>query len=165
MNYLQLLAVVLAAGAANAQSLENPVIDVGTVRTCYESTLSHIENPKCVGDASNVCQQQPLRGDTLGITKCTLAEAAIWDDFLNEEYQKLIRYFDENDLPGPSASSEELITSLREAQRAWIAFRDADCWLRYKINQAGTIRSVVSSYCHLDMTARRALVLRDLLKP
>jgi uncharacterized protein YecT (DUF1311 family) len=52
--------------------------------------------------------------------------------------------------------------ALRDAQRAWIAFRDADCAARYAMWQDGTIRTIVGANCHLTMTAQRTIELRDM---
>jgi uncharacterized protein YecT (DUF1311 family) len=55
--------------------------------------------------------------------------------------------------PAPAAAS------LREAQRAWIAFRDAGCRAEAAL-AAGFVGSDNAAACLLDQTARRALDLR-----
>lgn len=108
----------------------------------------------CIGVASNICQEQPEGASTIGILDCLSREAAWWDDLLNSHYQDLLAASD----PGPA-------DGLRKAQRAWIAFRDADCAFRYGMWGEGSIRSIAGASCTLDHTARRAIDLEALLAP
>ena len=54
--------------------------------------------------------------------------------------------------------------ALLKAQRAWIAFRDADC-ATVRALSGGTIAPIYVQNCYLQHTARRAQALEDLLKP
>ena len=52
---------------------------------------------------------------------------------------------------------------LVHAERAWLAFRSANCgWYDA---QEGTIREIAGADCMLDMTKARATELEDALKP
>ena len=75
---------------------------------------------------------------------------------MNREYKALRDDFRARD------GGEDLARQLRDAQRAWIAFRDADCGLVYAIWAGGSIRIIVAGNCHLDKTARRSIELRDM---
>lgn len=149
-----MLALMLAPVTATAQTLK---VSETMIRTCAAGTPYAVAQPTCAGDAANICQSLPDGSTTNGIVACLQAETDVWDAMLNEEYGKARIAFD-------SIGGEDLTTSLRDAQRAWIAFRDADCTMRYHQWIGGTIRSVVSASCHLQMTASRAIALRDLAR-
>ncbi|WP_373635558.1 lysozyme inhibitor LprI family protein [Yoonia sp. SS1-5] len=129
-------------------------VDAAAVRACHDSAQGWDVTPDCIGAAANLCQETPGGSTTVGIGACLAAEIAVWDEILNEEYQARRAEF--------SASAAELADALRDAQRAWIAFRDADCDLRYTLFQGGSIRSIVGANCRLSKTAQRAIELRDI---
>lgn len=163
---LQLLFVFLVAPfAAYAEGADHLGVDESAVRACHTSTPIGAIYPDCLGQASDRCQLQDGGGTTLGIATCISAETAVWDAILNEEYQALRAAFEGLNGGVGGATSDELLIALRDAQRAWIAFRDADCGLRYTLYLGGTIRSIVGANCHMTMTARRALALRDMRAP
>ena len=81
---------------------------------------------------------------------CSQREEAVWDAMLNASYEALREAFDETQR-----------TALLRAQRAWIAYRDANCALWYGLSD-GTIRQNLAAGCLSDMTARRALELMEL---
>ena len=51
-------------------------------------------------------------------------------------------------------------TALRDAQRAWIAFRDKECEYRTIGDDGGSIRPMELAMCARDMTEARAKALR-----
>lgn len=152
----------LWATSGFAQALS---IDPAVVIACHDATPIGETSPACVGAAANACQALEGGATTLGVTECTMAEQAVWDDLLNTNYQVLRDLFKGQKAIGQDLSGEELTLRLRDAQRAWIAFRDADCGFRYDIYRGGTIRSIVGANCALAMTAQRALELRDVANP
>jgi len=50
---------------------------------------------------------------------------------------------------------------LRDAQRAWIAYRDANCAMEYGLWGAGSMRQIAGADCQMRMTAERMLELRS----
>ncbi len=57
---------------------------------------------------------------------------------------------------------------MRQAERAWIAARDADCRVPYDIYEGGSMARLDSANCVLDHTAERVLQLRtwhEMAKP
>ena len=50
--------------------------------------------------------------------------------------------------------------SLRAAQRAWIAFRDAECGLEYALWGSGSMRNIAGTDCLMHMAAERTIELR-----
>ncbi|MCL3882776.1 lysozyme inhibitor LprI family protein [Marivita sp. GX14005] len=154
--------VVIAAlafpGMAAAQNLG---ADPQIVRGCFASTPPGSVYPPCLGQASGQCQQLPGGSTTIGMMECIQAETAHWDAILNEQYGRTQDFNAMQDAQGASPVMDRT-DALRDAQRAWIAFRDADCAARYALWQDGTMRSIVAANCHLTMTAQRALELRDM---
>ncbi|SHH26687.1 lysozyme inhibitor LprI family protein [Marivita hallyeonensis] len=136
-------------------------IDPQIVRNCFENTGIGALYPPCLGQASGLCQERPGGATTIGISACIQAETAEWDAILNEQYVVTQELNAMADAEGLSPVMDRT-DSLRDAQRAWIAFRDADCAARYAIWKGGTIRTIVAANCHLTMTAQRAIDLRDM---
>lgn len=146
------------AGPAFAQEA---VVDRMVVVGCFESAETGEVTPPCIGAATARCiDRTPGGNSTIGMTSCTVSETAIWDEFLNSTYQDLraqMREMDVDDVAGAESRAD----ALRDAQRAWIAFRDAECDFNWAMFQEGTIRSNVYAACVQDLTARRALELRN----
>lgn len=145
-----ILILALTGGVAQAQDFV-PEVNPATVEVCFAQALQSPDDASCIGAAASPCMDQPLGSTTQGISQCLGAETDIWDGLLNRAYKARMAEITTNQK-----------TALRDAQRAWIAFRDADCGLQYQMFIDGTIRSNIHAGCLLDMTARRALALRDL---
>lgn len=125
------------------------------VRACFADTSTDAVYPDCLWQAANKCQDQPRGSTTIGIAACVGLETDVWNAILNEEYGRRRQLFS-------NSGGEDLTRSLHDAQRAWIAFRDADCALQYERWAAGSFRSIAYANCLLKMTASRAVVLRDM---
>ncbi|MEL6682966.1 MAG: lysozyme inhibitor LprI family protein [Pseudomonadota bacterium] len=157
-------AIVLSASFLTPAGLaaQELNVDASIVRACFDAASEWHVNSECIGDAANLCQEAPQGSTTLGIATCISAETQVWDGILNAEYQARQAEFAAYEPIGSGATAEELTTGLRDAQRAWMAFRDADCNLRYTLFQDGSIRTIVATSCHLTKTAQRAIELRDI---
>lgn len=91
------------------------------------------------------CLDKPTGQTTYGMVECLGAEIQAQDARLNRAYQAaLVR------LERPRQK-----TALQKAQRAWIAFRDADC-ASYLDEDWGTMARVEAQQCVLDRTRERA---------
>lgn len=101
------------------------------------------------------CLAAPAGQSTYGILTCGEAEIKVQDARLNRAYKSDMADMAEN--PAGKAA-------LLKAQRAWIAFRDADC-ATIRAVSGGTIASIYVQSCFLEHTADRADALEDLLKP
>lgn len=162
MKQLLLCAVLFCAPqVVLAQALQ---IDRQIVRECFANTEIGALYPDCLGQASYACQDQPGGSTTVGMSECIEAETAEWDAILNEEYKATQQANEAADTEGRSQMIDRS-DALRDAQRAWITFRDTDCAARYAMWQDGTIRTIVGANCHLTMTAQRAIDLRDMRGP
>jgi uncharacterized protein YecT (DUF1311 family) len=81
-------------------------------------------------------------GNTAQIVECLTRQAKVWDQRLNQAYQKLLQ-------SGPAAQREKL----RAAQRLWLQYRDANC--AYYAAGEGTVARVATAECLRSMTESR----------
>ncbi|MFC6476027.1 lysozyme inhibitor LprI family protein [Pseudomonas asuensis] len=84
------------------------------------------------------------KGTTKDMLDCISAETKLQDMRLNEAYQNTMAAF-----------SETQMGKLKETQRLWIKYRDANCSL-YANATGGTIDALNTASCLLDMTKARA---------
>jgi uncharacterized protein YecT (DUF1311 family) len=81
------------------------------------------------------------------------------DQRLNFAYQQVLRK-----ISGPAEQYLDypaLKATFIEAQRKWVAFRDADCDAWYVINEAGTGRNADEMKCLIDRTNDRTRQLES----
>lgn len=83
-------------------------------------------------------------GVTYDMVECSSAELSLQDARLNLAYKNAM-----------GVLSSESKNRLREAQRMWIKFRDADCSIYYNLS-GGTMDSLNGAGCELSMTQERA---------
>ena len=151
MRLSTFLVFLFLAAAATAQQAE---VDAELVRDCFAEARADGGVPSCAGDAADACRVRPGGGTTLGISQCLMAETQVWVGLMNAAIARQAEAFG-RDRP-------ELVAELHAVQDAWVAYRDAECGLRYAIWVGGSIRTIVAGSCHLRKTAARALELRDL---
>lgn len=90
------------------------------------------------GDAAN--------GVTVAMSDCISAEIDAQDAMLNSTYQLTMRGLEEGQRG-----------KLRDAQRAWIKFRDSKC--APESQSGGTMDILTGGSCVLDATVRRTMEL------
>lgn len=86
-------------------------------------------------------------GSTLDMIDCAGRENDRWDARLNRAYQSRM-----------NALNDRQRSALKRAQKAWLAFREADC-AAYEDDDWGTISKIDASQCVLRRTVERALEL------
>jgi uncharacterized protein YecT (DUF1311 family) len=96
------------------------------------------------GDPAQKCD-----GSTVQIIECLKAQTAEADKRLNKVFETAIK-----------ASTPQQVEKLREAERLWISFRDADC-LFFSLGE-GTISGVAAAQCLLNLTEARARELEGI---
>lgn len=148
-----------------SQAIEAETVKYGPIlETCYASAPDG-GLADCIGQMAEACMSGEDGGETtLGMTMCTMAEAQAWDAYLNREYQDTLAGLQAMDRDEAAYFPEfaKRVDTLRTAQRAWIAFRDAECGLAYAMWGSGSMRNIAASACQLDMTAARTIELRNL---
>lgn len=89
-------------------------------------------------------------GVTVRMLDCMATEMSHQDARLNRAYKTLM-----------ASLPSERQRALQRAQRAWLAFRDADCQFLAE-PEGGSAASLVASDCFLTMTTQRAQALEDM---
>ncbi|EBA10641.1 lysozyme inhibitor LprI family protein [Roseobacter sp. CCS2] len=159
---IRALCLVMMMAAAAPVSAQDDWPYAAVVHDCYDSTIRTDGATDCLGDAANICMETEADGHTTtGMMFCLSDEAGVWDDLLNEEYAQsraFAQRWDESDL---STSPQFAVrdNQVLQAQRAWIAFRDANCTMAYGRHGAGTLRQVSGAACQMRMTAERVFEL------
>ena len=90
----------------------------------------------------------------MSIVHCNLEELELWDILLSERVRNLLVSEKGND---PQLFKKTLTVS----QEAWIAYQDAECEHRASIYLGGSLAGIMSTTCHLDITAKRTIRLRN----
>jgi uncharacterized protein YecT (DUF1311 family) len=109
--------------------------------------------------ASNPCADPPSQ---LQMNRCAAAEYRKVDAELNALYDRLIKNFekDVNDAHRENDAnqikySETGLNELKEAERAWILYRDLHCKAAEQRFEGGTIRPLIWSGCMRQVTEHR----------
>lgn len=147
--------LLLVAGPVQAQDLS---VNANRVYDCAAVTPEGTRAPACLGQAADMCQLQEGGQTNSGIAVCISAETAVWDEILNAEYKATRAGLRARD----GSDGTALADGLRDAQRAWIAFRDSECDLTYALWEGGSVRGIAYANCLMVMTAERSLALRDM---
>lgn len=83
------------------------------------------------------------------------------DKDLNAAYKQLRTKMSDWD-KSADEESKGAVDALVAAQRAWVAFRDANCEVAGFQARGGTMESMLISSCLADMSTKRAAELREL---
>ncbi|MGI9395020.1 MAG: lysozyme inhibitor LprI family protein [Boseongicola sp.] len=134
----------------------------GFLEQCLDEADGAEAKAQCIGAMSQVCMDEQDGGHTtLGMSSCLAAEGLVWDQFLNAEYKVTMDWSkaaDEDEAESfPDYANRA--KNLRAAQRAWIAFRDAECALEYAQWGSGSMRTIAAADCLMQMTAERSIEL------
>ncbi|MDB5510584.1 MAG: hypothetical protein JWR08_67 [Enterovirga sp.] len=163
-----LLAAAVASGllipAARAQDGMSAA-DRATLAACLSAAQGGRRTPEtCIGAVQGPCMKQPGGETTSGMKACGGREIAAWDERLNAAYRSALA----GDLGTQAAvrgGGSRTLTGadiLRDAQRAWIAFRDRKCDAAGLPMEGGSGAGLQSVECHLGETARQAIFLDGL---
>ncbi|WP_252943246.1 lysozyme inhibitor LprI family protein [Oceanicola sp. 502str15] len=154
------VAMMLAAPPAMAQELS---FDPLLIEECEEGRPELAERAQCIGTAANACMENTEGGgSTMGMNGCLEAEWQYWDGRLNAHYREAMARAKAFDADMATAENGLLSTAdtLRDMQRAWIAFRDAKCDFIRAQWTGGTGQGPAMLSCLMDETGRQALWLQ-----
>lgn len=133
-----------------APSAPATAADTAAIKACLAAErTAERDGRACIGRTSDPCLETPGNESTMSMVACISAETEAWDEILNADYNGLL-----------GALNEKAQESVRKAQRAWIALRDADCAVPYEIFEGGTMALPIGAQCGLERTAARVLQLR-----
>lgn len=169
-NHIAVIVLQLftAAAAAPVWATEHEVATFGAVLDdCYASAETTKALTACIGTMSTTCMEEQDGGQTtLGMSACLSGETQVWDKYLNAEYKATRASMKAADADEAEYFPEfaRRVETLLAAQRAWIAFRDAECDLAYAEWGAGSMRNIAYGDCRMQMTAKRTIRLRDMRK-
>ncbi len=91
---------------------------------------------------------------------CAYQDFVEADRMLNAEYQKAIAQAKELDRYG-SIDDQSAEGVLRQAQRAWVAFRDANCLAEGFVAHGGTMEPMLVDGCKARVTLHRIKELKS----
>ncbi len=113
---------------------------------------SHVMAASNLGKSYDLCMDHS-DGVTTRMIECIGEEHQRKDQQLNQNYQHLM-----------TGLSAERKTQLRNVQRKWMAYRDANCQF-YADPDGGSLARVEANACMLRMTAARAEELAQAVSP
>ena len=96
---------------------------------------------------------------TPDINACASADQKKVETKLNTIYRRVIKSLDQPDTELEKFS--EMKSTLIEAQRAWVKFREADCTAVSTLHASGTIRTAMYIGCMQSHAERRIKDLED----
>ncbi len=155
------LGLALLAGPAAAQDLP---FDIRATSTCVEAAYAPQDQSGCIGASADACMATPEGTSTYGMGGCLDAELTWWDDRLNRLYRDLMARHREDDAADdlPQGAPTRAGT-LRDMQRAWIAYRDAACDHERALWGGGTGGGPATLECLMRLTALQAIHLEESL--
>lgn len=149
-------------GGAVAQENADPLFSPAGTEVCLAGSE---DRSPCIGRSAEACIATPDGFTTVGMGFCLGRELEYWDGRLNAAYGALreIEAAADAGMRELGATVPSMADALRDAQRAWIAFRDADC--AYELSQwgGGSGGGPATGRCLMQMTGERALALEDRL--
>ena len=90
-------------------------------------------------------------GVTLEMRICNGNELKYQDKILNKNYKQAMKVLDTKHR-----------AELKKVQRQWIKYRDAKCDFLFGLT-GGTMDLLIGESCYVDMTAKRAEELKDII--
>jgi uncharacterized protein YecT (DUF1311 family) len=150
---IMLALLVLTAASAHADPDFDPTAaERKTIADCLEQNRGSEfkEMSACIGLVADPCPDAP-GANTMTIVACQMREEKIWDGYLNDWYGEAVKRLKDD----PDAAA-----ALKDAQRAWMQFRDAKCDYWEKRYAGGTFASVATGNCMRVTTGQRALEMR-----
>jgi len=154
------LAAGLLCGALPAVA---QVAGTADLEACLASAPDRSAEEACLYLVHDACLEAGGDDTTAGQSACLQAETAVWDRKLNALWPGILAAARAADAADEGADGGNA-AALRAAQRAWIAFRDAECAWTYQRWSGGTIRTLMAGSCQLELTARRVLDFREWLR-
>jgi uncharacterized protein YecT (DUF1311 family) len=154
------LGLVAAGSAAQADPLYDQYMT--SIESCFYDAADRDAASACIGTGADICMTTEDGGQsTVGMMSCMLAERDAWDKLLNAEYRSALAFATAMDDDERAHFPEFAVRKeqVRDAQRAWIGFRDANCAMSYGLWGSGSMRQIAGADCLLQMTATRTLDL------
>jgi uncharacterized protein YecT (DUF1311 family) len=160
---MKMLVVFLMLALAAPAAGQDADAAAERLRGCLGAAENRAGEMACMGIYAQDCSASVEGGETTaGMSRCAAAEAEGWDRMLNETWADLVVLVRRRAILDEEAGAEpvDLEGLLVDAQRAWIAFRDADCKQEVAVWGEGSMRTIAGAWCGLERTAQRVFELR-----
>jgi len=156
--------LVLAFAGAGIAHAQEPATDqdrAAVVKCLADAKKNKTVPETCIGVVQKPCLDTPDGQSTLGMKDCSNRETAVWDERLNKAYKALLDQLGDIDAErnGKKVKGADLI---RDAERAWLSFRDKQCDVTGLPMEGGTGAGVLVDDCYLEQTAEHALWLESI---
>lgn len=151
------IAVLLLLTAAPA--VAQPAFDIAPTLECLDAQGDEGDGMQCIGLAAGACMEDDYSTPAMGF--CLEQEWMWWDGQLNDAYGTAMSLAKRADADAPPPLNVQAGT-LRDMQRAWIAFRDARCGWEAALWQGGTGAGPAQIACLMQETGRQAITLQIL---
>ncbi len=127
-----------------------------TVLACTSAWPQSPQDFSVIDAQLSACSER--HPDNYGVSNCTVAANAAADRRLNEVYNGALNVLKN---PGPTHApyDPEVPKRLVAAERAWIAFRDAECNFQSTVARGGTGEGYAYVACLYEQTKARVKVL------
>jgi uncharacterized protein YecT (DUF1311 family) len=112
----------------------------------------HGDASHCIGIVRGPCDDAISAGGDAAHATCSDNETAAWDVLLNRTWSEL-----------PADLGPERFAALKEVQKLWLAYRDANCAFLENLQNPSAWGLMRAADCKLDQTARRTIELREIL--
>ena len=147
---------LIAALAAASPALAGPDDWAAAHEACMASISSLDEASGCIGIYRDACSEERIRSNQdLADGQCMTGEAAEWDARLNRSWAAV---------KARLAGNAQGLRALTQAQKAWIAFRDAECAASAAIWEPEGTGAAAAGNCLLSMTAQRFIELEGIVE-
>ncbi len=156
MRLLILLLLLATPAAADRFDIDTHLID-----RCL--AINGDTPMACVGRQADACIDRNGGGPNMVVAVCQRNEAVFWDDLLNRTYAEVTDLARAKQSEDVGYEPESLTDSLRDMQRAWIAYRDATCahdvaqWRPF-----GSSAGPAANGCAMLETARQVFQLQGI---
>jgi uncharacterized protein YecT (DUF1311 family) len=94
-----------------------------------------------------------------GVSNCTMIAKAAADQRLNDIYGSIVNALKHPKDPDDARDDAEILKRLIAAERAWVAFRDAECGYQSSVALGGTGEGYAYAACLYKQTKDRVKVL------
>ncbi len=145
-------ALILAADTTWAQ----PKFDIQPTLDCLEQQGHDGDRRQCIGVAAGVCMEANM--STPAMSYCLEQELNWWDAALNDTYKQARVAAKQADTENAAPNNVQ-DSSLRDMQRAWIAYRDARCEWEASLWGGGTGAGPAFVGCLMTMTGEQEILI------
>jgi uncharacterized protein YecT (DUF1311 family) len=158
------LALATIAAPVQAQ-VKGITKDRAALAACLDAAKAARKSAEsCVGTVQDACAKESGNESSAAMSGCVGREVAVWDERLNTSYKAALA----GDLArrdvyrGGGARKRTGAEVMREAQRAWIGFRERKCSAARLPMEGGSGAALLGGACFLQETARQAIWLETL---